>query len=115
PLVQILVGPRQVGKTTAVQHLIKEWRGDTHYATADSVVGDYGPWMERQWQEAKVKGDGTLLVLDEIQKVKNWTEHAKRLWDGSKSAGLRVVLLGSTSMNHCLGEEAAESFAGRFF
>jgi len=114
PLVQILVGPRQVGKTTSVNHLIKEWSAGTHYATADSVVGDYGPWLERQWQEALQKGEGTLLVLDEIQKVENWSEHVKALWDKTRKRGLRVVLLGSTSLHHYLTPKGKESFAGRF-
>ena len=64
PLVQILVGPRQVGKTTSVKHLIKEWDARTHYISADNIVDDYGPWLEKQWQEALQKGEGTLLVID---------------------------------------------------
>ena len=114
PLIQIVVGPRQVGKTTAVEHLIKEWQGKAHYATADAIVGDYGPWLEKQWQKALASGENTLLVLDEIQKVKNWTDIVKKLWDASKSRGIRVVLLGSTSLNHCLSRPIPESLSGRF-
>lgn len=114
PLIQILVGPRQVGKTTSVRHLIKEWSGETHYASADGVVDEYGPWLQRNWQEALLKGEGTLLVLDEIQKVDNWTEHVKALWDKTKSRGIRVVLLGSTSLSHLLSSSGRESLAGRF-
>ena len=115
PLVQILVGPRQVGKTTAVKHLINEWSAGFHYATADSVVDDFEPWLQRQWQKALLMGEGTLLVLDEIQKVENWREHIKALWDKTKNRGIKVVILGSTSLNHCLTDQKKESFAGRFF
>lgn len=115
PLVQILVGPRQVGKTTAVEHLKKEWGANSHYASADSVVDEHGPWLEKQWQEALSQGEGTLLILDEIQKVENWTELVKALWDKTRKRGLRVVLLGSTSLNHCLTHSGRESLAGRFF
>lgn len=114
PLIQILVGPRQVGKTTAVKHLIKEWSDDTHYATADSFVGDFAPWLHKNWQAALQKGENTLLVLDEIQKVTNWKEHVKMLWDKTKGRGIKVVLLGSTSLNDCLMGHETESLAGRF-
>lgn len=114
PLVQIVVGPRQVGKTTAVQHLINEWPGKTHYATADAIIDDHGPWLEKQWQKGLLGGEFSLLVIDEIQKVKDWTELVKKLWDATKKRGLRVVLLGSTSLHHCLSKPMTESLAGRF-
>ena len=114
PLIQILVGPRQVGKTTSVEHLIKEWGAETHYASADSVVDDYAPWLQKQWQVALQKGEGTLLVIDEIQKIDGWKEQVKLLWDKTKAHGLRVVLLGSTSFNHYVTPKGRESLAGRF-
>lgn len=113
-LIQIVVGPRQVGKTTAVEHLIKEWPSKAHYATVDAVVEEHGPWLEKQWQRALADGENTLLVLDEIQKVENWTELVKKLWDTTKSRRIKVVLLGSTSLNHCLTTPMPESLAGRF-
>jgi len=114
PQIQILIGPRQVGKTTAVMHLMNEWHADTHYASADSVLSDYEPWLQKQWQKALLKGEETLLVLDEIQKVTNWTEHVKFLWDKTKKRKIRVVLLGSTSLSHFLTQRGTESLAGRF-
>jgi len=113
-LIQVLVGPRQVGKTTAVEHLIKEWSAGSHYATADSVVDEYGPWLEQQWSKALVKGEGTLLVLDEIQKVPGWRDKVKVLWDKTRKRGLKVVLLGSTSLAELLRSDKQESLAGRF-
>ncbi len=114
PLIQLLVGPRQVGKTTAVEHLMREWEYESHYASADSVVNDHGPWLESVWQGALIKGEGTLLIIDEIQKVENWVEKVKLLWDKTKKRGLRVVVLGSTSLTHFLTAAGSESLAGRF-
>ena len=50
-------------------------------------------WLLHQWQQALMLGEGALLVIDEIQKVPNWSETLKALWDG-RSMPLRVLLLG---------------------
>jgi uncharacterized protein len=60
-------------------------------------------------------GDGALLVIDEIQKVPNWPETIKALWDkqADRPTGrLRVVLLGSSALQIQTG--ITESLAGRF-
>ncbi len=56
-------------------------------------------------------GKKTLLVIDEIQKVPNWSETVKSLWDKAPKA-LRVILLGSSSLQ--LQKGLTESLAGRF-
>lgn len=114
PLIQIIVGPRQVGKTTSVEHLMREWEYQSIYASADSIVDEHGPWLENLWREALLKGEGTLLVIDEIQKIENWVEKIKELWDKTKKRGIRVVVLGSTSLSHFVSKSAKESLAGRF-
>ena len=55
-----------------------------------------------------------LLVIDEIQKISNWSETVKLLWDGDTRAGrkLKVILLGSSRM--LLQQGLTESLAGRF-
>jgi len=50
-------------------------------------------------------GEGALLVIDEIQKVPNWSETLKALWDG-RSMPLRVLLLGSSALRLALGASA---------
>jgi hypothetical protein len=50
-------------------------------------------------------------VIDEIQKVPNWSETVKSLWDRAPKA-LRVILLGSSSLQ--LQKGLTESLAGRF-
>lgn len=111
PLIQVLVGPRQVGKTTGLRQLLARISGSSHYANADDLLVTNRSWLLEQWQKALLLGDGTLLVVDEIQKIANWSEAIKSLWDAHPRR-LRVVLLGSSSLQIQSG--LTESLAGRF-
>lgn len=111
PLIQVLVGPRQVGKTTGLRQLLARWQGASHYANADDLLTADRSWLLAQWQAAARLGEGTLLVIDEIQKAPNWSETIKSLWDAAPHR-LRVVLLGSSSLR--LQHGLSESLAGRF-
>ncbi|GAB1234066.1 ATP-binding protein [Ferrigenium sp. UT5] len=111
PLIQVLVGPRQVGKTTGMSQLLARIPGNSHYANADDLLVTDRTWLLEQWQKALLLGDGALLVIDEIQKVHNWPEVIKSLWDRQPHR-LRVVVLGSSSLQIQSG--LTESLAGRF-
>lgn len=111
PLIQVLVGPRQVGKTTGMRQLLARWPGDSHYANADDLLVTDRTWLLEQWQKALLAGDGTLLVIDEVQKIPNWSETLKSLWDRHPGR-LRVVVLGSSSLQLQTG--LTESLSGRF-
>lgn len=111
PLMQVLVGPRQVGKTTGVRQLMAQCRYPQYYASADDVLVSDRSWLLEQWQQALLLGDGALLVVDEIQKVPNWPETIKALWD-AQPYRLRVLLLGSSALQIQAG--VTESLAGRF-
>ena len=111
PLIQVLVGPRQVGKTTGMRQLLARWQGALHYANADDLLTADRSWLLAQWQAAARLGEGALLVIDEIQKAPNWSETIKSLWDAAPHR-LRVVLLGSSSLQ--LHHGLSESLAGRF-
>jgi len=111
PLIQVVVGPRQVGKTTGMRQLLARYPGNNHYANADDLLVTDRTWLLEQWQKARLLGDGTLLVIDEIQKIPNWSETLKSLWD-KNPRGLRVVVLGSSSLQIQTG--LTESLAGRF-
>jgi hypothetical protein len=111
PLIQVLVGPRQVGKTTGLRQLLARYPHNSHYANADDLLVADRTWLLEQWQKAQLLGDGTLLVIDEIQKIPNWSETLKSLWDRN-SGTLRVVGLGSSSLQIQTG--LTESLAGRF-
>ena len=110
-LIQVLVGPRQVGKTTGVRQLMAQCTWPQHYASADDVLVSDRNWLLQQWQQALLMGDGALLVVDEIQKVPNWPETIKALWDAQPHR-LRVLLLGSSALDIQAG--VTESLAGRF-
>ena len=80
-MIQVLVGPLQVGKTTGVRQLMGQQPWPHHYANADDVLVSDRNWLLAQWQQALLLGDGALLVIDEIQKVANWPETIKAMWD----------------------------------
>src|ERR1035437_5398819 len=103
PRLQVRRGPRQVGKTTGVQQLIKAWDGPSHYASADAVGDTRGHWISGHWgQDAGLQraGQRCLLVLDEVQKIQHWSDEAKKLWDENKKNNdpMAVCLLGSSAM-----------------
>jgi len=117
-LIQVVIGPRQVGKTTAVQQLLERLKQPSHVAAADSALPPGPEWIESHWSMAAslpaTSEAPTILVLDEIQKVQGWSEVVKRLWDESarKNRPLRVILLGSSSL--LLQKGLEESLAGRY-
>lgn len=115
-LIQVIVGPRQVGKTTGVLRFLESHQAkDVHYASADTAVSKGPGWLTEQWLLLKNKAPEGLLVIDEIQKVENWSEEVKRLWDQQKAKKekLRVILLGSSSLE--IQKGLSESLTGRFF
>ena len=116
---QVLAGPRQVGKTTMAHQLTAQLDFPSHFAAADAMAGAGAVWIEQQWESARWRQQQSgasdyLLVLDEIQKIPNWSETVKRLWDEDTLAGrsLKVLLLGSSRL--LLQQGLTESLAGRF-
>ncbi len=69
PLIQMLLGPRQVGKTTAAKSIFSKWHGPKIMASADSPTPPKPDWIRAHWEQARGHGAGALLVIDEIQKV----------------------------------------------
>ncbi|MCU7548598.1 AAA family ATPase [Chitinophagaceae bacterium LB-8] len=113
------MGPRQVGKTTLVTQLMERLTIPVHFASADAVAVSNTAWLEQQWETARVKMDTqqateSLLVVDEIQKINNWSETVKLLWDTDSRTkrNLKVILLGSSRL--LLQQGLTESLAGRF-
>ena len=116
---QVLTGPRQVGKTTLVRQLLKQVDMPAVYVSADGVSSANAVWIEQQWEAARFQirttgaADG-LLVIDEIQKIDNWAETVKAQWDKDTfdEVPLKVILLGSARL--LLQRGLSESLAGRF-
>lgn len=115
--IQALAGPRQVGKTTLIHQALEELKIPFHYASADEPTLQSQTWIAQQWEigrtQAKSSGKA-ILVLDEIQKLNEWSSHVKQLWDEDtrQKTNLHVVLLGSSFLLLQLG--LSESLAGRF-
>ena len=116
--IQVLYGPRQVGKTTLVSQYLESTQTPHQFVTADDIIGDDQVWLRQAWSEARLRqqqaGGEYLLAIDEVQKIRNWSEIVKKEWDADTLSGrpLKVVLLGSSSL--LLQKGLSESLAGRF-
>ncbi len=116
--IQVVAGPRQVGKSTLVHQVEEDLRGAVLYFSADEPTLRGAQWIAQQWEAARLAAGagraGAVLVLDEIQKIPGWSETVKRLWDEDtrRRVMVRVVLLGSAPL--LIARGLTESLAGRF-
>ncbi len=114
---QLLSGPRQVGKTYLLQGVLKAFPRLATYSAADSPGALLGGWWEARWGEAEsiAASQGcAILLLDEIQYLPDWSRRLKAEYDRITRAKLpiHVVATGSSSLE--LGRGARETMAGRF-
>ena len=114
---QVVAGPRQVGKTHALRQALREYEGSSRYVLAEALGASTREWLESEWNQARLAARRTgshLLAIDEIQKVDGWSETVKRLWDEDTFDGtpLKVILLGSSRL--LIRKGLADSLAGRF-
>lgn len=133
-----IFGPRQTGKTTIVRQALTQIDQRSRYLPVDEPETTYSgltagvttrrsvplhpprnaEWLTMQWEEARRDAEdsagGFVLVFDEIQKIPNWSETVKGLWDADRARGLpmHVVLLGSAPL--AIQSGLGESLAGRF-
>ncbi len=114
--IQVVAGPRQVGKTTLVQQVCEAIGLPVQFSSADEPTLRGPQWIAQQWEIARLKrgSEGAILVLDEVQKIPAWSEAVKRLWDEDtrNKVNLKVVLLGSSPL--LIQRGLSESLAGRF-
>jgi predicted AAA+ superfamily ATPase len=115
--IQVLAGPRQVGKTTLALQAGEACNLPVHYASADDPAAKDHIWIQQQWQLARLnlkQSPSALLILDEIQKTADWSTTVKQLWDEDthKNQSLQVMLLGSAPL--LIQKGTTESLAGRF-
>lgn len=117
--IQVLYGPRQVGKTTLIKQVLDEISAPFLFATADDIIGADGVWLRTTWNEARLKikiakYTDFVLVIDEIQKIENWSEIVKKEWDSDtfNDIPIKLVILGSSSL--LIQKGLTESLAGRF-
>ena len=133
-----IFGPRQTGKTTLVQQALASSNLHYTYLSADEPVSSLSPfsdglqpastfptsvipdanWLVRNWENARLRVDRSqqthILAIDEIQKIPDWSEIVKGLWDADRARGrlLHVIILGSAPLLMQAG--LSESLAGRF-
>jgi len=114
--IQVVAGPRQVGKTTLVEQVTARAKVPVLFASADEPTLRGPQWVAEQWEAARLAlgPRGAILVLDEVQKATGWAESVKRLWDEDTRARrpLKVVLLGSAPL--LVQRGLSESLTGRF-
>ena len=115
--IQVVLGPRQVGKTTLVKHVLEQITIPYSFYTADTE--QEGTWISEIWQRERLEMQFSgqkerLLVIDEVQKIHNWSEFVKKQWDEDtwNKTNIKVLLLGSSRLMIMHG--LTESLAGRF-
>lgn len=116
---QVVAGPRQVGKTTLVEQVLAQVDIPHVTEVGDTVTPEDSDWIHRVWEAARttmmIRGlREYLLVIDEVQKIDNWSEFVKKEWDADtrNRLNLKVVLLGSSRL--LLKKGLTESLAGRY-
>ena len=113
-LMQVLVGPRQTGKSTALKQASTGLDIPLHSVSADFADAD---WLRVEWQQARniVAAQGeAILIVDEVQKIEGWSNVVKELWDEDRrnDVNLKVFLSGSSSL--LLSKGLDEALTGRF-
>ena len=117
--IQVLAGPRQVGKTTLVQQFVQQTNTPVLSVSADLVEPTNKEWIILQWETVRSKMriqqlTKYILIIDEIQRINDWSAVVKREWDADTQQGIniKVILLGSSRL--LLKDGLTESLFGRF-
>lgn len=117
--IQVVMGARQIGKSTVVKQVLKDLDAPYQFYSADNVPATNSAWISNCWAAVRSlkenKGwDSVILVVDEIQKISNWSEVVKKEWDDDTfhDRDIKVLLLGSSRV--LLEKGLSESLAGRF-
>ncbi len=117
--IQVLAGPRQSGKTTLAQQVASASDLPVHVVSADDPEAHGRAWLQQQWeigrgQTRDAGKQGSVLVVDEVQKLPAWSETVKRLWDEATASRtpLKLLILGSAPL--LIHQGLSESLTGRF-
>ena len=117
--IQVVSGPRQVGKSTMVKQVLQETDIPYMFVSADNIDYAHTAWIRETWATARARMKVTqageyLLVIDEVHKIDNWSEAVKKEWDEDSfnDLNMKVVILGSSRL--LLKDGLTESLAGRY-
>lgn len=118
-MIQVVCGPRQVGKSTMVKQVLRETTIPNTAVSADGIPKENTAWIGEVWETARARmrlgrHAEYLLVIDEVHKIANWSEEVKRQWDADtfNDVNMKVVILGSSRL--LLKDGLTESLAGRY-
>lgn len=116
---QIVMGPRQVGKSTLAGQFTEGISVPFDFFAADGVNRFDSSWIPNKWQQVRMRMDihseqEHILIIDEVQKIRGWSEQVKKEWDEDSRShrNLKVILLGSSRL--LLQKGLEESLEGRF-
>ena len=114
--IQLLTGPRQVGKTTLLLEIAAQFGDAAVYAAGDEPDAALPGFWERRWSNAEERAHrGTaILLLDEVHHLHDWAKRLKGWWDHFRRRHLSVHIIatGSSALRVITGSR--ESLAGRF-
>jgi len=114
--IQVVTGPRQVGKTTLLLELAAAARGRAVYAPLDGPEAAVPGHFARLWTAAAQRAASrpALLLLDEVQHLHDWAAQLKSHHDRLRRLGTPVHVVASGSSALRLARGSRESLAGRF-
>jgi hypothetical protein len=115
--IQLLAGPRQVGKTTLLLDLADEFGAAAIYAAADGPEAALPGFWEGLWTRAEqVAGSRkrAIVLLDEAHLLGGWAARLKGEWDRLRRRRLSVHVVATGSSALRLSAGSKESLAGRF-
>ncbi len=104
---KILLGPRQVGKTTLLDHLTSQ---DRRLILSADDPKDFA-LLSNLREVSELKDRFATLIIDQAQRIPEIGLVIKRLVDTNKK-GVHIYLTGSSALS--LASRAKESAAGRF-
>lgn len=81
--IQVVMGARQIGKSTVVKQVLKDIAIPHQLFSADNVPATNNAWISNCWAAVRSLKESNgwesaVLVIDEIQKISNWSEVIKR-------------------------------------
>jgi len=114
--IQLLTGPRQVGKTTLLLEIAAQFGEAAVYAAGDEPDAALPGFWERRRSdaEARARRATAILLLDEIHYLDDWAKQLKGYWDHLRRQAIpvHIVATGSSALRVTTGSR--ESLAGRF-
>ncbi len=115
--IQLLCGPRQVGKTTLLLELARGAGDGAFYGAGDAPEASLPGFLERLLGAAEeftsVRGKA-IVLLDEVHLLADWAARLKGYSDRIRRRKLPIHIVATGSSALRVGAGSRESLAGRF-